>query len=83
VFESVKAYAEPLVDNFNSAPSRLLPLSDFQGAGNRLLEKEARPEGSGEFPEMPCQIRQASKQILEVVRLMGGVPTLEEQPPDL
>lgn len=73
VFQFVKAHAEPLVDTFNSALRRLLPLSDRQ-----ILSNQASAKGSPLFvsasplPSVPQHFPQALRQILEVVRLVRG-----------
>ncbi len=71
VFQFVKAHAEPLVDTFNSALRRLLPLSEAHKTSPPLPEG-GHPQSHPEALE-PALLRhfpQALQQILEVVRLV-------------
>ncbi len=71
VFQFVKAHAEPLVDSFNSALRRLLPLSDNQKTTAQLSESGFAQSPSAASPvPIPIHLPQALQQILEVVRLV-------------
>ncbi len=73
VFQFVKTHAEPLVDTFNSALRRLLPLSETQGQKNQAFEQNSPPSGAaGAMPLVPQHLPQALRHILEVVRLVRG-----------
>jgi hypothetical protein len=72
IFQFVKAHAEPLVDTFNSALRRLLPLSGAGVAKHQVPEKEASSERTAGFPFVPQHLPQALRHILEVVRLVRG-----------
>lgn len=73
VFQFVKAHAEPLVDTFNSALRRLLPLSGRQIPSNQVSEKGFPPSASAvPLPSVPQHFPQALRHILEVVRLVRG-----------
>lgn len=72
VYQFVKAHAEPLVDTFNSALRRLLPLSGIQNQKDRAFEKEPRSGTSATLPSVPQHLPQALRHILEVVRLVRG-----------
>lgn len=70
VFKFVKVRAEPLVDNFNSALRRLLPLGASK-ARHRIPGAEASaPKGGNVPPSLPSGTPQALRQILEVVHLV-------------
>jgi hypothetical protein len=77
VFQFVKTHAEPLVDTFNSALRRLLPLSGFQSQKNQVLEEGSLPSATvAALPSVPQHLPQALRHILEVVHLVrGGVYT--------
>lgn len=72
VFQFVKVHAEPLVDDFNSALKRLLPLSsDFQTQKKAQISIKEQPSGSENYlSSLPMHIPHALKQILDVVRLV-------------
>ena len=73
VFSLVKANAEPLVDDFNSAIRRLLPLGRSDGRINGAAKPNARPTDDGTLtPSLPKGTPQALRQILEVTRLVCG-----------
>lgn len=74
VFLFVKTHAEPLVDTFNSALRRLLPLSH---AKIQTKELEVGRAGSASIlPSLSSGIPQALRQILEVIHLtLGGAYT--------
>jgi hypothetical protein len=73
IFQLVKAHAEPLVDTFNSALRRLLPLSVVQPQKNQLLKNDTPPSGgTAGLPLVPQHLPQALRHILEVVRLVRG-----------
>ena len=73
VFEFIKTQTEPLVDTFNSALRRLLPLSETQGQKNQVFEQSSPPSGAaGAMPSVPQHLPQALRHILEVVRLVRG-----------
>jgi negative regulator of replication initiation len=63
VFSFVKARAEPLVDTFNSALRRLLPLGE--------ITKVPRAGTPLSVPSLPKGTPEALRQILEVVLLVG------------
>ncbi len=71
VFQFVKTNAEPLVDTFNSALRRLLPLSDRHLQKNLTSGQDLPISGSsGALPSFPRHIPQALRHILEVVCLV-------------
>jgi len=74
VFQFVKGRAEPLVDTFNSALRRLLPLDGQTRKPARPLNfPQAAPEKSlSVLPSLPGGTPQALRQILEVARLVRG-----------
>jgi hypothetical protein len=73
IFQFVKAHAEPLVDTFNSALRRLLPLSVAQAEKNQTLGNDAPPPGgTAGLQVVPQHLPQALRHILEVVRLVRG-----------
>jgi hypothetical protein len=73
VFEFVKTNAEPLVDTFNSALRRLLPLSEKQIQRKQIsLERSAALDPLETLPSLPQHLPQALMHILEVVRLVCG-----------
>jgi hypothetical protein len=72
VFQFVKAHAEPLVDTFNSALRRLLPLSGSQNQKDQTFEKETPSGTSATLPSVPQHLPQALRHILEVIRLVRG-----------
>jgi negative regulator of replication initiation len=71
VFQFVKGHAEPLVDTFNSALRRLLPLSEAKG---KILPasgtEESKQTMQSEYPIIPKHTPAALSQILEVVHLV-------------
>lgn len=72
VFQFVKKNAEPLVDNFNSALRRLLPLSGTKPQKNKV-EITSFPTGTAEvLPLTNQRLPQALRHILEVTRLVHG-----------
>ncbi len=69
VFSLVKAHAEPLVDTFNTALRRLLPVgSPVQATPNLAGETESRTRSVPLAP-IPDHAPQALRQILEVAQL--------------
>jgi hypothetical protein len=73
VFSFVKGRAEPLVDNFNSALRRLLPLGESKPQRSAQTPKSAHPvNGGAHFPSLPNGTPQALRQILEVALLVRG-----------
>jgi hypothetical protein len=72
VFQFVKAHAEPLVDTFNSALRRLLPLTEYN-AQSRVFQKEVvSPKPTSILPSFASRTPQALKQALEVIHLVRG-----------
>lgn len=73
VFQFVKGHAEPLVDTFNSALRRLLPLSSAK-AEIQLVSgtEDAKEKNYNEMPVIPRHTPAALSQILEVVHLVHG-----------
>lgn len=72
VFSFVKGHAEPLVDNFNSALRRLLPLGEAS-AQRRAQSPKADPiNGVTHLSSLPHGTPQALRQILEVAQLVRG-----------
>jgi len=66
VFQFVKGHAEPLVDTFNSALRRQLPL----GKAKQPREENNRHGPVSLLPSFSTYIPQALRQILEVVHLV-------------
>ena len=73
VFQFIKAYAEPLVDTFNSALRRQLPLTERRGPGSRSFGGNNNLPPGG-LPPLPNLTPQALRQILEVVHLVLSGP---------
>lgn len=74
VFQFVKRHAEPLVDTFNSALRRLLPLDGRSRGSTRL---SSSPQGTparslSVLPSFSSGTPQALRQILEVAHLVRG-----------
>lgn len=73
VFSFVKGHAEPLVDTFNSALRRLLPLGESGTRQRSPSPKPAHPSNGGvNLSSLPNGTPQALRQILEVVQLVRG-----------
>jgi hypothetical protein len=73
VFALVKAHAEPLVDTFNSAVRRLLPMgSRVEHSKGAAALKPSVVDGTASLPIFPRGTPEALSQILEVVRLARG-----------
>lgn len=74
VFQFVKGSAEPLVDTFNSALRRLLPLNGQTRQPPRSLNfPEGAPEKSlSALQSLPGGTPQALRQVLEVAQLVRG-----------
>lgn len=73
VFQFVKGKAEPLVDTFNSALRRLLPLSSAKAETQPVrVTEEGKQKNYHEFPVIPQHVPAALSQILEVVHLARG-----------
>jgi negative regulator of replication initiation len=75
VFELVKAHAEPLVDTFNSALRRLLPLKDSGvHKAESFLQEEEKVVAAAIVASVPKHIPQALRHVLEVAQLVrsGG-----------
>jgi hypothetical protein len=74
VFEFVKGKAEPLVDTFNSALRRILPIdSRHKGpTDSSKFAQDAPANGPSILPSLSSGIPQALRQILEVARLVRG-----------
>lgn len=71
VFAFVQKHAEALVDNFNSALRKLLPLAG--PAPGRVVDPKPRTvNGKGTDLSLPSGTPQALRQILEVVSLVRG-----------
>lgn len=71
VYLFVKNNAEPLEDNFNSALKRLLPIPKTRGlTPSKIKFHRLQPEPAGPLPEIPKQVPQLLRQILEVVHLV-------------
>ena len=70
VFQFVKAHAEPLVDTFNSALRRLLPLSNIGTQTKAHKEEIVRPMPTSDLPSFPSRTPGALRQVLEVVYLV-------------
>ena len=71
VFQFVKTHAEPLVDTFNSALRRLLPLSNAQEQKNQTSGQITfTPDPAGATRPNLEHFPQALQHILEVVRLV-------------
>ena len=74
VFQFVKGQAEPLVDTFNSALRRVLPL-DGQCRGptrSSSFPQDAPAKSASVLPSLPSGTPQALRQILEVAYLIRG-----------
>lgn len=72
VFQFVKTHAEPLVDTFNSALRRLLPLRKMRDHDSAPVEREGlRQKPAGLLPSVAERIPQALRNILEVVYLVS------------
>lgn len=73
VFSFVKSHAEPLVDNFNSALRRLLPLKEPDRQKRAPIRQNATPaDGESIVPSLPRGTPQALRQIVEVAHLVRG-----------
>jgi negative regulator of replication initiation len=73
VFSFVKGRAEPLVDNFNSALRRLLPLGEAKTQRRAQSPKPDHPiNGGTHLSSLPNGTPQALRQILEVAQLVRG-----------
>lgn len=72
VFSFVQRHAEPLVDTFNSALGRLLPLGEPRTQRRPQNAKADPTNGGGHLPSLPAGTPQALRQILEVVQLVRG-----------
>lgn len=73
VYEFVKGHAEPLVDTFNSALRRLLPLSNAKSEIQAVSGTEdGKQKSYNELPIIPRHTPAALSQILEVVHLVRG-----------
>lgn len=72
VFSFVKGRAEPLVDTFNSALRRLLPLGGANAQRRAQSPKPDQPINGGTHPSLPNGTPQALRQILEVAQLVRG-----------
>lgn len=72
VFEFVKANAEPLVDDFNSALRRLLSLNGAQPKGRPRGAVVREASQSRVLPTLPPGTPVALRHILEVVHLVRG-----------
>jgi hypothetical protein len=70
VFQFVKAHAEPLVDDFNSALRRLLPLTRAQPRQRTDAIEGAIRVHSGVVPSLPHGIPIALRHVLEVAHLV-------------
>lgn len=71
VFGFVKKHAEPLVDTFNSALRRLLPLSKLKTCVSEVNDTEdTKLKSHSELPDIPSQTPAALSQVLEVVHLV-------------
>jgi negative regulator of replication initiation len=71
VFQFVKGHAEPLVDTFNSALRRLLPLSNVKEERQPISTTEnGKQKYYNELPVIPRHTPTALSQILEVVHLV-------------
>lgn len=71
VFSFVKEHAEPLVDDFNSALRRLLPIGGTE-IRNRAASKANAPPSHSLVPSLPPGTPMALRQILEVIALVRG-----------
>lgn len=73
VFSFVKAHAEPLVDSFNSALQRLLPLGGPNKQKRGASGPNATPTSADSLiPSLPRGTPQALSQILKVTHLVRG-----------
>ena len=71
VFQFVKGHAEPLVDTFNSALRRLLPLSNVKAEIQPVsVTEDGKQKDYNEWPIIPLNVPAALSQILEVVHLV-------------
>ena len=71
VFSFVKGHAEPLVDTFNSALRRLLPLGEAKTQRKAQSPKPDHPMNAGtHLSSLASGTPQALRQILEVVQLV-------------
>jgi len=73
VFQFVKAHAEPLVDTFNSALRRLLPVTGKKSP-MVIQFSGTNTHPSGGLPTLPSHIPQKLRQVLEVVYLVINGP---------
>jgi len=72
VFRFVKGHAEPLVDNFNSALRRMLPLGASKTQHRLSSPETGAAKGGDALPSLSSGVPQALRQILEVVHLVRG-----------
>lgn len=72
VFSFVKGHAEPLVDDFNSALRRLLPIGDTKVRNRAASKANALPIAHAPVPSWPGGTPMALRQILEVIALVRG-----------
>jgi hypothetical protein len=73
VFQFVQVHAEPLVDTFNSALRRLLPLSNAKAEIQQISRTEdGKKKIYNDLPIIPSHTPAALSQILEVVHLVHG-----------
>jgi hypothetical protein len=74
VFEFVKGKAEPLVDTFNSALRRILPVNGHSRGptGSSRLVQDAPAKTPSTLPPLSGGTSQALRQILEVAHLVRG-----------
>lgn len=72
VFSFVKKQAEPLVDTFNTALRRLLPLGGPKTPQRAQNPKAGPTNGGTHLPSLPNGTPQALRQILEVAQLVRG-----------
>ena len=70
VFRFVKGHAEPLVDTFNSALRRLLPLSRIKTQVAPVSEPAGKTVSHIGLPALPSHTPAALSQILEVIYLV-------------
>jgi hypothetical protein len=68
VFQFVKAHAEPLVDDFNSALRRLLPLTKSQPRSDIAEGTKQAPESV--FLSLPNGLPKALRYVLDVTHLV-------------
>jgi hypothetical protein len=76
VFQFVKGRAEPLVDDFNSALRRLLPLKGPLQGNPNSGQAASSVVRTGGLPELPKRTPEALRHILEVTYLVrsGSYP---------